>query len=217
MRVANLTRPARLRLGLEFALLYLALPVAFALFAPPDAIWLAMAMITVVAALLLQATPGFRWRSLWSGITRRDIRIILGFAILVTGVAVALVAFTSPAALFWLPRNQPGLWLTILLLYPLISVLPQELAYRALFFARYDSLFPTPAIGIAVNGACFALAHLFLWNTPAIVLSAFGGMAFAWACRLRRSFPLAWALHAVAGGILFSAGAGVYFYHGLAG
>ncbi len=214
VRAKLLSRDARLRA--EFATLYVALPVAFAWYAPPDAIWASMAAMLVLAAALLACTPGFRWRVLWQG--RGDmLKPTLAFSLLLAPVAVLLPLLLRPEAMFWLPRHQPELWLAILLLYPLISAFPQELAYRALFFERYGSLFPGRAVALLANGFVFGLAHLFLWNLPAVLLSAAGGVAFAWAYRERGSFPLAWLLHAVAGGALFTTGAGAFLYHGAVG
>jgi uncharacterized protein len=41
-----------------------------------------------------------------------------------------------------------------------------------------------------------------------------GGLLFAWSHRVRRNFPEAVAVHAVAGIALFAVGMGVYFYSG---
>ncbi len=45
-------------------------------------------------------------------------------------------------------------------------------------------------------------------------MTFFGGLAFAWAYEIRRSFPLAVLLHAVAGNLVFLTGLGLYFYSG---
>ncbi|MGI6637651.1 MAG: hypothetical protein ACOX4Z_01070 [Desulfobulbus sp.] len=45
-----------------------------------------------------------------------------------------------PGFLFMLPRQRPGLWLQVLLLYPLLDVYPQGLLYRTFFFQRYSAL-----------------------------------------------------------------------------
>lgn len=214
VRAKLLSRGARLRA--EFAVLYVALPVAFAWFAPPSAIWASMAVMLAVSAALLSCTPGFRWRILWRG-RNNLLAPTLAFSLLLAPVAVMLPLLLRPEAMFWLPRYQPGLWLAILLLYPLISAFPQELAYRALFFERYGSLFSGRNTALLANGFVFGLAHLFLWNLPAVLLSAAGGVAFAWAYRERGSFLLAWLLHALAGGALFTTGAGAYLYHGTVG
>ncbi len=207
----------RNRLRLEFGLLYVVLPCGFALLALGDLIWYALPVMAAAAVILLSFTPGFRWRALlYFGAGDLATPLLL-FSAALTPVAIALPLLLRPEAFFWIPRHNPELWILILAFYPFLSALPQELMYRALFFERYGALFPGRREAIVANGACFALAHLFLWNLPALLLSLAGGCAFAWAYRERRAFGLAWLMHAIAGGLLFTTGAGVFFYHGAAG
>lgn len=214
VRAKLLNRGTRLRA--EFVTLYVALPVAFAWLVPPDGIWASLLVMLVVSAVLLACTSSFQWRFLWRG-RGGLLAPTLALSLLLAPVAVMLPLLLRPDALFWLPYHRPGLWLAILLLYPLVSALPQELAYRALFFERYGSLFPSRSAALLANGLVFGLAHLFLWNLPAILLSVAGGVAFAWAYRERGSFPLAWLLHSLAGAMLFTTGAGAFLYHGTVG
>lgn len=72
------------------------------------------------------------------------------------------------------------LWLTILLLYPLISALPQELIFRVFIFHRYRALFPGTRTLPLVSAGVFALAHLVLGNWVAVLLSLAGGLLFAY-------------------------------------
>ena len=122
-----------------------------------------------------------------------------------------------PDQLLILPRERTELWLTILVLYPLLSAIPQELFYRALFFERYGRLFPGRPWAIAVNAGCFGLAHLFFANWPAVLLATAGGAVFAWAYAEKRSFVFACVLHSIGGLIVFTAGLGLLFYHGAVG
>lgn len=207
----------RARLRAEFAALYIALPAAFAFLVPPDGFWAALAVMFVLAWALLARTPGFRWRSLRPRDGGGLLAPTLAFCAALLPVSAALPLLLRPEAFLWLPRQQPVLWLAILALYPLLSALPQELAYRALFFERYSSLFPNRHAALLANGLAFGFAHLFLWNLPAVLLSAAGGMVFAWAYRERGSFALAWLLHSLAGAALFTSGAGAFFYHGAVG
>ena len=66
----------------------------------------------------------------------------------------------------------------------------------------------------------FSLAHLFYWNWVAVGLTFAGGLVFAWAYlhadERGHSFGFAWALHSVAGQIIFPSGLGTFFYHGMA-
>lgn len=198
----------------EFVALYVGAPLGMALLLPPSALFPALFAMTAIGAALLARTPGFAWRALLRG------RVAWGRVGLV-GLAAALacgglVWLLAPGEALALPRRAPGLWLTILALYPLLSALPQELLFRPLFFRRYGGLFPSAAAAALANAALFGLAHLMFWNPVAVGLSAVGGLIFALGY-LRHGFPTAVALHAVCGGIVFTSGLGRFFYHGAVG
>ncbi len=204
----------RLRLWMEFALIFGALPLVMALHLPPAVMWSALGGMFVLAVVLLSVSEGFDWRDLLSRPDRLDLVVATAFSAVAVGASVALVMWLRPHALFSLPRYNPDLWLTIMIAYPFLSALPQEIVFRALFFGRYGALFPSRAAAILVNAGVFALAHLFYWNWPAVILTGLGGAVFAWAYLDRRSFLLAWVLHAIAGLAVFTSGLGIYFYHG---
>lgn len=210
---APLRRPG-LGLAAEFAAFYLAVPLALAFLLPPAWMWPMLGAATVAGIGLMFLTPGFRPRELFRPPTRRDGLIFAAFAIAMPLGAAALCWWLRPEMLFWLPRERPDLLLMILLLYPLVSALPQELFFRALFHVRYGALFPDRRAELLVNAAVFSLAHLFFWNWVAPALTFAGGLLFHWAFVQRRSFLLAFAMHAVAGNAIFLVGLGVYFYHG---
>jgi membrane protease YdiL (CAAX protease family) len=203
-----------MRLRFEFLVLFVAAPALMATVLPPRLFGEALIGMVVAGVLLLLTTPGFRWRSLIEGPVVRDWPLTLAFSALTGVVTAALVMALIPERFLALPRQNPELWLMILLLYPLLSVVPQELFYRALFFERYGGLFPDVRIAIAVNVLCFGLAHAFYGNWPAVLLTTLGGVAFTWAYVQRRSFVLACLLHAVGGQIVFTSGLGIFFYHG---
>jgi membrane protease YdiL (CAAX protease family) len=198
---------------LEFALLYIGAPLAMALAMPPDWLWPVFFAVTLAALVLLAMTPGFAWRELLRG--RLDWGEAALVALATAAAAGLLVWLLVPEQAFALPRRAPGLWVAILLVYPLLSALPQEIVFRTLFFRRYGGLFPGPA-GVAVNALAFGLAHLMFWNWVAALLTVAGGAVFARGYR-RRGFLQAVLLHAVAGGIIFTSGLGVFFYHGAIG
>ena len=100
-----------------------------------------------------------------------------------------------------------------MLLYPLLSALPQELVFRVLFFRRYGALFRAAAAAVLVNGLVFALAHLMFWNAVAPGLTFAGGLLFARGYRAG-GFGQAVVLHALCGAVIFTSGLGRFFYHG---
>jgi membrane protease YdiL (CAAX protease family) len=200
-------------LAAEFAFLFVGLPLLMALAVPADWLWPILFSVTGLSLVLLGRTPGFSWAELGRGWLRLDWRMIAAPASLTAAAAALLVWWLVPAQAFYLPRRATELWLMIMLLYPLLSALPQELIFRVLFFRRYGGLFPDRRVALLVNGLVFGLAHLMFWNWVAVAMTVAGGMLFGWAYQ-RRGFAMAVVLHALCGGIIFTSGLGTYYYHG---
>jgi membrane protease YdiL (CAAX protease family) len=200
-------------LAAEFGVLYLALPLVMALAVPPDWLWPVFFAVTALALALLARTPGFRWGELARGWRRLDWGQAAAVAVATAVAAGLLVWWLVPGQALWLPRRATELWLAILLLYPWLSALPQELVFRVLFFRRYGGLFRRPPTAVVANGLVFALAHLMFWNPVAVVLTFAGGLLFARAYRAG-GFALAVVIHALCGAVIFTSGLGAFFYHG---
>jgi uncharacterized protein len=198
----------------EFVGIFLGGPLALALVLPPDAMLTALVAATGLALALLGVTAGFSWRELLSGVRAVRARVVAGVAGVTAAASTGLVFWLVPHMWLFLPSRLPELWLTILVFYPLVSALPQELVFRVLFFRRYGWLFPDMRVAMAVNAGVFALAHLMFWNWPAVVLTLAGGWIFAWAYLRGGGFWAAVVLHALAGSIIFTTGLGTFFYHG---
>lgn len=206
-----------LRLWVEAALLFAVFPVVMATAGRPDLFVKLLIVITLAGIGLLAMTPGFRWRDLLAGGLICDWRVVAVFTLGTAVISATLALWLLPERFLFLPQERTELWLRILVLYPLLSALPQELFYRALFFERYGSLFPDRRWAIAINAGCFGMAHLFYANWPAVILTTVGGAIFAWAYADRRSFGLACVLHTIGGLIIFTSGLGLFFYHGAVG
>ena len=204
---------SRTLLWAEFVGFYFAIPLAVALFLPPGRLFEALFVFMLGGLGLLWITPGFEWKELLRGWRATDWPRV-GLLALVTAVAgVAVMQATAPERMFSL-LDRPGTLLTIALFYPLLSALPQEVVFRALYFRRYRDILPEGVPGLLLNAAIFALAHLMYWSSIVMVMTFAGGFAFAWAHSVRRSFPMAWVMHTLAGLIVFAVGLGVYFYSG---
>ena len=205
---------ARYMLILEFMALFVAAPVAVAVVLPARAMFPALMAMTLVGIILLHRSKGFHWSGLWQGWSAvRPLPVFIFACItLVAGLVVTWLAV--PEAFLRLPRANPGLWVMVMLAYPLLSALPQELVFRPLFFHRYAAILPAGRGALVLNAALFALAHLMYWHWIVALLTFAGGLVFARAYRDRGSFPLAVILHGLAGDILFTLGAGTLFFSG---
>ena len=122
-----------------------------------------------------------------------------------------------PDEFFWLPLNRPKLWGKIMLLYPILSVVAQELIYRTFFFHRYGPLFGNErGLMILTNAAVFGLAHIIYGSYVSLVLSALFGVLLAWRYERTRSFWAVWLEHSLYGCLVFTIGLGRYFFTGVA-
>ena len=104
--------------------------------------------------------------------------VLLRDAILLILLGLAVRIF-APEFLFSLARRQPLFWALIMLLYPLLSVCPQEFLYRAFFFQRYQPLFGSGRGMIAASSLAFSFVHIIFGNWLAVGLCCLGGLLFS--------------------------------------
>ena len=192
----------------EFFILFILLPVSLAL---PFNIWVKVGMVVlgfiyILIKLKTSENINFRikknldWKSLW----RRVLVTFLVVAIITT----VYVFFQDKDALFYVPLHKPGLFVSILIVYTLLSVWPQEIIYRTFFFHRYEVLFQNKSLFIFINAIVFSLAHLFFRNTLVLVLTFIGGIIFGYTYIKYRSTTAVSIEHAVYGNWLFTVGMG---------
>ena len=144
----------------------------------------------------------------------RDFRGVFGLWALVSALTVGAVAVFDRDNLFALPRENPGLWLLIIVFYPLVSVYPQELIYRAFLLHRYERAFGTGKRAAAASAVAFGFAHLLFGNVIAVVATVAGGWLFARRYQRTGSLLAVSVEHALYGITIFTVGLGQYFYHG---
>ena len=202
----------RALLWTEFLCLFVLAPVAIAKLLPATVMFPALFAVTAVGIVLLQLTPGFRWVDLRRG--RVDWRRVALFGAGMVVLCLGIMAATAPAQVFNILREAPWMMLVIALGYPVLSALPQELVFRPLFFRRYGAILPGGGAGLGLNAVLFSLAHLMYWSWIVAAMTLAGGLIFARAYEVERSFPMAVVLHSVAGLVIFATGMGVYFYSG---
>ncbi|MEM6904551.1 MAG: CPBP family glutamic-type intramembrane protease [Pseudomonadota bacterium] len=209
--------PARTQLWVEFVLLFGGVPLLMLVFLGQYSLFLTVWILAALSLGLLWLTPGWELDQLWKKFPRRDWWVLGVFSLATALTCLTTAYLVVPERMFGMVIYRPELWLAIMLLYPPVSAWPQELIYRSLFFERYGSLFPNATWAIGVNGAAFALGHLFFQNPITILMTGAAGAVIAWAYLRNRSLWMAWALHSVGGILVFTSGLGIFFYHGAIG
>jgi membrane protease YdiL (CAAX protease family) len=206
---------SRLALLLEFTLLFVILPLGYR-FSPVRIP--ALPLLWVVAGYAwwqLRRDPDFNRAQLWNAgqLPGRLVSIFIIFALVALAIWLGVRHFT-PELQWSLVRRQPAFWAIVMVAYPVLSVYPQGLLYRAFFFERYASLFPGKWAMILASAAAFAFLHIIFRNWLAVGLTFCGGLLFAWRFAESGSLATSSFEHALYGCWLFTVGLGQFFYHG---
>ena len=131
------------------------------------------------AYLFLRLTSNFKPADIVSadGVSTQDwLKMLVRFAFFAVVLAVPIFIWKRNSFLA-LPLNRPNLWIKIMFFYPLVSVLPQGLLYRALYQKRYAPVFPE-RIRILAGAMAFSFAHIAFTNYIAVVFTFIGGLMF---------------------------------------
>ena len=220
--------PGKFALLIEFFALFVALPCAYffgAPLAPRDSIFWkiaasplpGLALMAYYCYTRLRSDPLFERTRLWSAdrVGQFAPSILVTFAIiaLLIGVGVWMLA---PERLFSFVRSNPRFWAVIMCFYPVLSVYPQSLIYRAFLFQRYRSILSSERILVVISAVVFSFAHIIFRNPIALVFTLVGGWLFANRYRQSRSLFVSAFEHSLYGCFMFTIGLGTFFYHGAA-
>ncbi|WP_111307232.1 CPBP family intramembrane glutamic endopeptidase [Confluentibacter sediminis] len=128
--------------------------------------------------------------------------------LIIAVLTTLFVYFNNKSLLFSVMLSKPLLWVFMLFVYSFLSVYPQELIYRTLYFQRYKSLFKCQHVFILINALVFAMAHMFFKNSLVLVITFLGGLLFAITYYKTKSTLLVSIEHAMYGCWLFTVGMG---------
>jgi len=214
------TQLSRLYLVLEFAVLFVGLPVL--LYTQRHSLdgWIVPTLLFLAAGCtwVLWKDQRFNRNQLWNRHAFRQhlARMLRWFVPGAALVAVG-VAWLRPDLLMTFPQAYPKAWLLLMVTYPVLSVYPQEVIFRAFLFHRYDALFPTTASKIAASSVAFGIAHIIFANWVAPVMTALGGVHFSRTYAKTGSTLQVSLEHGLWGCFAFTVGLGWYVYSGAIG
>ena len=202
-------------LALEFSFFFIGLPLLIFYRVLPN-LPIPYLLITALAAfLILRHDPSFDSARLisWGNLRPHIPMLLLRDAVLLTLLGLAVRIF-APHLLFSFVKRAPLLWAAVMALYPLLSVYPQELLYRAFFFHQYQPLFGSGWTMLLGSAYAFGFVHIIFGNWLSVALCVVGGFLFAFTYQQSGSLLLACLDHALFGNFIFTIGLGQFFYHG---
>jgi hypothetical protein len=198
---------------LECIALFVALPLAYR-FSPVRVpalpiLWL----VTGYALWQMLRDPQFDRARLWNAgqLTGRLPAMLAVFGVVAFLLWLGMRRY-APNREWNLVRRHPVFWAVVMVAYPVLSVYPQGLLYRAFFFERYGGLFPGRWAIILASAAAFGFLHIVFRNRLAPVLTFIGGLLFAWRYAETGSLAASSFEHALYGCWLFTIGLGRFFY-----
>ena len=203
------------RLAVEFLLVFFVVVGAYIAVRLPGGPIPPLLLAAGAAVVYLRRQRTFDTGNLFrAGAVRPALPGMLRTWAVVSVLAVAGVAALTPDRLFDMPRHQTALWAAIVVLYPIASVYPQEVLYRAFLLHRYAGAFGTGRSAATASAAAFGFAHLLFGNVLAVVATLAGGWLFARRYQQTRSLAAVCVEHALYGLTIFTVGLGDFFYHG---
>ena len=196
-------------LKFELFLIYLFLPSFILFFQSKILIFTLLYLVFIFTFLRLRKDKSFELKALTKKINWR-VSFIYFFIFLVLGYFYVL--FYDPTILLSFPKNNFGLWVIVIFIYPFFSVIPQEIIYRVYFYQRYKKLFSGNLLLLSLlNLFFFSFAHIVFNNPHAILITAIASPIFSY-LYIKESFYTCVLVHSLGGQIIFTLGLGRYFY-----
>ena len=182
----------RYLLSIEFILLCLCLPTVIIVFklAPFMFVFLWSAAVYCYLVLRFQYHEHLKEIWKWSAVTWDNMKPLLIRWVFASIGMLGFIYFYDPDRTFIILLERPEIIPWLLVLYPVLSALPQEFIFCSFFFERYHRFFPTEKAKIVASALVFAYAHMLFINWVAPVLSLVAGLIFALTYSKTRSLAL---------------------------
>ena len=180
-------------------------------------VFIALLPVLAIILVLLLVDPTFSLsRELSRGFSLLTFVSILAVFAIGGGAVAYWVARASPRLVPRIPAQPPRHLLTIMLLYPLMSVPLQELVYRTFFFHRYGAAVCARVVaGHPDQRRAVRLRPHRHRHAACRVGTMATGVLFALRYAMTRSFWAVYLEHTLWGALVFTVGLGRFFFTGV--
>lgn len=215
----KITSPGRIPLIIEFILLCVCLPSVIIAFKLAPFMFFFLWSAAIYCWFTLRAGKSDLLKDLWKwdAVTWVNMKPILIRWVFASIGMLAFIFLYDPERVFFIIKERPQIIPFLLVMYPLLSALPQEFIFCSFFFERYKPFFQSERAKIIASAIVFAYAHVLFINWVAPVLSLVAGLIFAMTYSRTKSLALVTIEHGLYGNVLFLVGLGWYFYGGAVG
>lgn len=166
--------------------------------------------IAIFFFLLLRLDPSFEKTHLYH-FNKAELKKSIPRIIILSVLLIWFTWWIFPDLLLYYPRENFEKYLITFFLYPLASVIPQELIYRVYFFHRYRTLVPERFLLMLSNAIIFGLTHWIYGNWVAPIATFLVSWIFIYSYLKSKSLLNVSLEHYFYGLIMFTIGFGYFF------
>lgn len=208
--------PGKTYLMAEFVLLCIGVPTIMIIWTYAPFMFAFLWGATLYCYIVYRNTYSKRAKALWRWhvVTWDNLKPMLIRWVIASIAMLAFTYYFVPDKLFNIFHRNPSLIPWLMVMYPVLSALPQEFIFCNFFFRRYEPFFGRGKLMIFMSALVFAFAHMLYINPIAPTISFIGGLIFADTFARHRSLALVTIEHGLYGNTLFLVGLGWYFYSG---
>lgn len=175
--------------------------------------WLKIIPLLLIALfffLILRSDPDFNKRILYR-LNRQHLRKSLPRILIISILLGWFTFWIFPDLFFKYPLEDFDDYVITLFLYPVVSVIPQELVYRVYFFHRYKKIVPEKYLLMLSNAIIFGLTHWIYGNWVAPIATFLVSWIFIFTYLKSKSLLNVSLEHYIYGFIMFTVGFGYFF------
>lgn len=209
MKIKNLYY-SKFYLVLEFLIFYVFIPFVANRFLDGWLKVIPLLLIAIMFFILLLMDSGFD-RKIFTRINRLYLRRSLVRVLIITLLLVWFTYWIYPDLFFRYPVEQFENYLITFFLYPIASVIPQEIIYRVYYFHRYKELVPEKYLLMLSNAIIFGLTHFIYGNWVAPLATFLVSWIFIFNYFRTKSLINVSLEHYFYGLIMFTIGFGFFF------
>lgn len=175
--------------------------------------WLKIIPLLLIALfffLILRTDPQFDKRILYR-LDRQHLRKSLPRILIISILLIWFTFWIFPDLFFKYPLEDFDDYVITLFLYPVVSVIPQELVYRVYFFHRYKTIVPEKYLLMLSNAIIFGLTHWIYGNWVAPIATFIVSWIFIFTYLKSKSLLNVSLEHYIYGFVMFTVGFGYFF------
>ena len=193
---------------IEFFLIFIFLPIILLFIPDTKLIFITLYIVFFFSLWKIKKDNTFNFSRLKN---KPDWKFIFLYFLIFSLLGFFYTFFVDKSLFFISPKENPKVWLLVIILYPIFSVIPQEFIYRVFFLQRYKNILSKNLLmNYFVNSLVFSYAHIVFQNYHAVIITALVSPIFYYSYE-KKSFLTCILVHSIGGLLIFTYGLGKFF------